>query len=74
MITVEFEWLQTACDRAPSHDSGSMWLSLLKNRKSLELRQGRATRTTWRIPDGKGGEWNVFMFEALKVVAPACVN
>jgi hypothetical protein len=51
-----------------------MWLSLLKNRKSLELRQGRATRTNWRIPDGKGGEWNVFMFEALKVVAPACVN
>jgi hypothetical protein len=51
-----------------------MWLSLLKNRKSLELRQGRATRTNWRIPDGKGREWNVFMFGALKLVAPAYVN
>jgi hypothetical protein len=28
----------------------------------------------WRIPDGKGGEWNVFMFRALKVVAPTYVD
>jgi hypothetical protein len=33
-----------------------------------------ATRGKWRIPDGKGGEWCVFMFGAPKVVAPACVD
>ena len=38
------------------------------------MRPGVATRGKWRIPDGKGGEWNVFMFGALKVVAPACVD
>jgi hypothetical protein len=40
----------------------------------MKLRQGGATREKWRIPDGKGGEWCVFMFEALKVVAPARVD
>jgi uncharacterized protein YndB with AHSA1/START domain len=47
-----------------------MWLFLLINEKSLELRLGGATRGKWRIPDGKVGEWNIFMFRALKVVAP----
>jgi hypothetical protein len=37
----------------------------------LYLRSGGATRGKWRIPDGKGREWNVFMFEAPKVVAPS---
>ena len=35
------------------------------------MRPGGATRGKWRIPDGKGGEWNVVMFGAPKVVAPA---
>jgi hypothetical protein len=39
----------------------------------MKLRQGRETRGKWRILGGKGGEWNVFMFRALKVVAPARV-
>jgi hypothetical protein len=38
------------------------------------LRPGEATRGKWRILDEKGGEWCVFMFEAPKVVAPACVD
>jgi hypothetical protein len=36
----------------------------------MKLRQDRAIRGKWRIPDGKGGEWCVFIFKALKVVAP----
>jgi hypothetical protein len=40
----------------------------------MKLRQGGATRGKWRIPDGKGGEWCVFMFRAPKVVAPARVD
>jgi hypothetical protein len=40
----------------------------------LYVRPGEATREKWRISDGKSGEWNVFMFRALKVVAPAYVN
>jgi hypothetical protein len=35
------------------------------------MRPDRATRGKCRIPDGKGGEWNVFMFGAPKVAAPA---
>jgi hypothetical protein len=50
-------------DRVPSHDIGSMWLFLLTSRKWHEYEIG------WRIPDGKGGEWIIFMFGALKVVA-----
>jgi hypothetical protein len=38
------------------------------------LRLGGATRGMWRILDGKGGEWFVFMFRAPNVVALACVN
>jgi hypothetical protein len=34
------------------------------------MRPGRAIREKWRMTDGKVGEWSVFMFEALKVVAP----
>jgi uncharacterized protein YndB with AHSA1/START domain len=45
-------------------------VNLLTIRKLIELRPGGATRGKWRISDGKGGEWNVFMFRALKVVAP----
>jgi hypothetical protein len=36
----------------------------------MKMRLGKATRGKWRILDGKGGEWCVFMFRALKVVAP----
>jgi hypothetical protein len=39
-----------------------------------ELRLGGATRGKWRISDGKGGEWNIFMFGAPKMVAPDCVD
>jgi hypothetical protein len=42
-----------------------MWLFLLTSRKWHEYEIG------WRIPDGKGGEWIIFMFGALKVVASA---
>jgi hypothetical protein len=28
----------------------------------------------WRIPDGKGSEWCVFMFGARKVLAPSYVD
>jgi hypothetical protein len=34
------------------------------------MRSGGAIRGKWRIPDGKVGEWSVFMFEAPKVVGP----
>jgi uncharacterized protein YndB with AHSA1/START domain len=51
-----------------------MWICLLVNEKSLELRPGGETRGKWRIPDEKVGERYVVMFRALKVVAPACVN
>jgi hypothetical protein len=61
----------TAHDRVPSHDGGSMIDFLLMTESHLKLRPGGATRRKWRILDGKGGEWCVFMFEALKVVAPA---
>jgi hypothetical protein len=40
----------------------------------FNMRPGRATRRKWRIPDGKVGERYVVMFEALKVVALACVD
>jgi hypothetical protein len=40
----------------------------------LYVRPGGSTRGKWRIPDAKDGEWNVFMFRAPKVVAPACVD
>jgi hypothetical protein len=40
----------------------------------MKLRLGGATRGKWRIPDGNGGEWCVFMLGAPKVVAPARVN
>jgi hypothetical protein len=43
----------------------------MKTGLKLKLKPGRATRGKWRIPDGKSGEWCVFMFEALKVVALA---
>jgi hypothetical protein len=45
---------------------------LLRNGKWHEYETGRATWGKWRIADGKGREWNVFMFGALKVVAPSC--
>jgi hypothetical protein len=35
----------------------------------MNLRQGGAIRGKWRIADGKSGDWCVFMFRALKVVA-----
>jgi hypothetical protein len=36
----------------------------------MKLRPGKATRGKWRILDGKGGEWCVFMFRDLKLVGP----
>jgi hypothetical protein len=59
---------------APSHDGGSLWIRFLAFGMWHELRPGRATRGKSRIPDGKVGEWIVFMFRALKVVVPAYVN
>jgi hypothetical protein len=38
------------------------------------MRPDGRTREKWRIPDGKDGEWIVFMFEAPKVVVIACVD
>jgi hypothetical protein len=38
------------------------------------VRPSGATRGKWTILDGKGREWNVFMFRAPKVVAPAYVD
>jgi hypothetical protein len=38
----------TGCNRAPSHDGGSMI-------GFLSMRPGGATRGKWRVPDGKGG-------------------
>jgi hypothetical protein len=52
-LSVEDEWSETAFDRAPSHDGGYMWLFLLVNGKSLELRPGRVISGKWRIPDAK---------------------
>jgi hypothetical protein len=40
----------------------------------MNMRQGGAISEKWRIPAGKGGEWCVFMFRALKVVAPTRVD
>jgi hypothetical protein len=37
----------------------------------MNMRPGGAIRGKWRIPDGKISERKVFMFKALKVVAPA---
>jgi hypothetical protein len=34
------------------------------------LRLGRVIRGKWRILDRKVGVWSIFMFRALKVVAP----
>jgi hypothetical protein len=51
-----------------------MWLFLLRNEKLHEVRLGGATRGKLRIPDGKGGEWIVFIFKGLKVVAPTSVD
>jgi hypothetical protein len=34
------------------------------------MRPGEASRGKWRISDGKGREWTIFMFGARKVVAP----
>jgi hypothetical protein len=50
-----------------------MWFVIFAFRMWHNLRPGGATRKNWRIPDGKVGEWSVFMFRALKVVAP-CVD
>jgi hypothetical protein len=57
----------TARDLAPFHDGGCMVDFLLKNESRMKLRQGEATRGMWRILDGKGGKWCVFMSEAPKV-------
>jgi hypothetical protein len=38
------------------------------------MRPGEAIWGEWRIPDGKVSVWSVFMFGALKVVSPTCVD
>jgi hypothetical protein len=43
-LSVEHEWLETILDRTPYYDGGSMWICLLVNKKSLELRPGETTR------------------------------
>jgi hypothetical protein len=40
----------------------------------MNMRSDRATRGKWRIPNGKGIEWIVFMFGAPKVVARTYVD
>jgi hypothetical protein len=40
----------------------------------FNMRPSGATRGKWRILDGKVSEWYVFMFGALKLVAPTCVD
>jgi hypothetical protein len=45
--------VETARNRAPSHDCGSTWLSFLMNGKWYEYETGWATRGKWRIPNGK---------------------
>jgi hypothetical protein len=51
-----------------------MWICLLVNEKSLELRPGGATRGKWKISYGKVGERPIVLFGALKVIAPICVD
>jgi hypothetical protein len=51
-----------------------MWFMAFAFRLWHNMRPGGATRGKWRIPDVKVGEWSVFMFGALKVVAPTCVD
>jgi hypothetical protein len=38
--------------------------------RHLKLTLEGEIRGKWRIPDGKGRVWCVFIFRALKVVAP----
>jgi hypothetical protein len=38
------------------------------------MRPDGTIRGKWRIPNGKDGEWIVFMLEAPKVVAITCVD
>jgi hypothetical protein len=73
-ISVEDEWSETAHNRTPSYDGGSMWICLLVNEKSLELRPGGATRGKWKISYGKVRERPIVLFRALKVIAPICVD
>jgi hypothetical protein len=40
----------------------------------MKLRWSEATRKKWRIADVKDGEWCIFMFGSLKVVAHACID
>jgi hypothetical protein len=52
MPSIEDEWSEAACDRAPSHDGGSMWF-ILAISLLLYVRLGGPTRERWRILDGK---------------------
>jgi hypothetical protein len=61
-------------DRALSIDGGPMWFTTFSFRLWHNLRPGGAIRRKWRLPDGRVGEWYVFMFRAPKVVAPAYVD
>jgi hypothetical protein len=51
-----------------------MWFTTFSFRLWHNLRPGGAIRRKWRLPDGRVGEWYVFMFRAPKVVAPAYVD
>jgi hypothetical protein len=71
---MEAKWLEIAHDMTPFLNGGSMWLWLLQFGMWHELRLGRVTKGKWRTPDGKVGEWSIFMFGAPKVVAHAYVD
>jgi hypothetical protein len=73
-ITVEDEWLEPFVI-GPLLTMVVLCLDLFSRTESrMKSRPGGATRGKWRMPDGKGGEWCVFMFRAPKVVAPARVD
>jgi hypothetical protein len=73
-MTVEDEWLEPLVI-GPLVMMVVLCLDFFQGTEShLKLRSGGATRGKWRILDGKGGEWCVFMFEDPKVVASARVN
>jgi hypothetical protein len=51
------------------------WMECFENlNRWFNMRPGGATREKWRILDGKVSEWSIFMFGALKVVAPIGVD
>jgi hypothetical protein len=65
--------LITARNRAPSHDGRSMWFMLAIVFVAL-CETGRGNLGEVENTGWEGQEWSVFIFEASKVIAPACVD